>query len=64
MGRLTWTTDTGPSRDYFRDCGVWRILILDNATRYALLDKRTWDVVCVGTKELCKAEAERRGTDR
>lgn len=50
-----------PSRNYYRDsaCGRWRIT-WDDTGKHALMDRRDgYRVVCVGTKDECKTEAER-----
>src|SRR5690606_6874566 len=61
-GRLKWKAaeSTCPSRNWYRDSGNWRIHISTRADGFCLMDKRDWSVVLVGSKDQCKAEAERR----
>ncbi len=68
MSAIRWLQDKpgGPSRDYYRDsdCGRWRITWGDTGV-YVLMDKRAdFKVALAGSKDECKAEAERHDKDR
>lgn len=63
---MKWHYGPKPCESYgwYADSGNWRITISNDPNGFALLDKRDWSVVLVGTKDQCKAEAERRERQR